>query len=190
MTIGSNYGYSNNINTSAYGNFRSVSPYSTGSKDFLEALPENDPRRKQLEAMGIEKPDQKEDPDRKPGYESSPSECETCRNRKYQDGSDEANVSFKNAAHVSPEAAGAAVRSHENQHVHNAYAKAKQDGGKVISATVSIHTSICPECGRRYVSGGTTNTQIKYPNESNPYQQSLKSADSTQLRGANLDYCA
>ena len=27
-------------------------------------------------------------------------ECETCKNRKYQDGSDEANVSFKSAAHV------------------------------------------------------------------------------------------
>lgn len=38
-------------------------------------------------------------------------ECQTCKNRKYIDGSDEANVSFKNAAHVSPEAAGAAVRA-------------------------------------------------------------------------------
>ena len=28
-------------------------------------------------------------------------ECQTCKNRKYVDGSDEANVSFKSAAHVS-----------------------------------------------------------------------------------------
>ena len=30
---------------------------------------------------------------KKPGYRSSPAECQTCKNRKYQDGSDE-NVSF------------------------------------------------------------------------------------------------
>ena len=46
----------------------------------------------------------------KPGYKSSPAECETCKGRKYQDGSNEADVSFKNATHVSPNAAGAAVR--------------------------------------------------------------------------------
>ena len=28
-------------------------------------------------------------------------DCQTCKNRKYVDGSDEANVSFKSAAHVS-----------------------------------------------------------------------------------------
>lgn len=28
-------------------------------------------------------------------------ECQTCKNRKYVDGSDEANVSFKSVAHVS-----------------------------------------------------------------------------------------
>ena len=50
-------------------------------------------------------------------------ECQTCKNRKYVDGSDEANVSFKSAAHVSPEAAGSAVRAHEGQHVSNAYRK-------------------------------------------------------------------
>ena len=46
-----------------------------------------------------------------PGRTSAPSECETCKNRKYQDGSDE-NVSFKAAAHISPEASGARVRGH------------------------------------------------------------------------------
>ncbi len=54
---------------------------------------------------------------------SSPEECETCKNRKYQDGSNEM-VSFKAAAHISPEAAGAAVRAHEGEHVSNAYNKA------------------------------------------------------------------
>ena len=47
------------------------------------------------------------DPDKikKAGKRSSPEECETCANRKYQDGSDEGNVSFKTASHVSPESA-------------------------------------------------------------------------------------
>ena len=113
-------------------------------------------------------------------------ECETCANRKYQDGSDE-NVSFKSAQHVSPEAAGARVRGHEQEHVSNAYDKAKEAGGKVVNASVAIHTAICPECGRTYVSGGTTTTQIKYPNEDNPYQKQRKSADEGMLSGMNFD---
>lgn len=88
-------------------------------------------------------------------------ECATCAGRMYQDGSDE-NVSFKSAAHVSPDAAGAAVRSHEGEHVGNAYKKAFMNNGKVLRASVSIHMSICPECGRSYVSGGTTSTAIAY----------------------------
>ena len=75
-------------------------------------------------------------------------------------------------------------------HVSNAYKKASEDNGVVVNASVSIHTSVCPECGRSYVSGGVTHTQIKYYNESNPYQQSLKSADSTKYRGANIDYAS
>ena len=46
---------------------------------------------------------------------SKTTECQTCKNRKYVDGSNEANVSFKNAAHISPEAASSAVRAHEGQ---------------------------------------------------------------------------
>ncbi len=127
-------------------------------------------------------------PDTRVKPSDSAEECETCEHRKYQDGSDEANVSFKNASHVSPEAAGAAVRAHENQHVKNAYSKAEKEDAQVVSATVSIHTAICPECGRTYVSGGTTKTAIKYTNEANPYQQERKSADSLSLRGANINY--
>ena len=117
-------------------------------------------------------------------------ECQTCKNRKYQDGSDEHNVSFKSATHVSPEAAGAQVRAHEQQHVSNAYKKAAMDNGKVMQASVAIHTSICPECGRSYVSGGTTTTQIKYYNEENPYQQDLKTTDGVKYRGMNVDMTA
>ena len=113
-------------------------------------------------------------------------ECETCANRKYQDGSDE-NVSFKSAQHVSPEAAGARVRGHEQEHVNNAYDKAKEAGGKVLQASVAIHTAICPECGKSYVSGGTTTTRIAYPNEDNPYQKNRKNADAGLLAGMNFD---
>ncbi|MFP3154279.1 hypothetical protein LQZ18_07595 [Lachnospiraceae bacterium ZAX-1] len=93
---------------------------------------------------------------------SAPEECQTCKNRVYVDGSNE-NVSFKSPTRVSPEAAAAKVQAHEGEHVANAYAKAAQDGGKVIRASVSIKTAICPECGTTYVSGGTTTTSIKYP---------------------------
>ncbi len=113
-------------------------------------------------------------------------ECETCATRKYQDGSDE-NVSFKSAAHISPNAAGARVRGHEQEHVNNAYDKAAESGGKVLQASVSIHTAICPECGRTYVSGGTTHTKIAYPNEDNPYQKNRKEADAGLLSGMNFD---
>lgn len=119
--------------------------------------------------------------------EKKSQDCQTCKNRKYQDGSNEM-VSFKSPAHIAPEAAGIAVRSHEQEHVSNAYSKAAKNHGKVISANVSIHMAICPECGRSYVSGGTTHTQIKYYNEENPYQQDLKLGDKTKYTGMNVNY--
>lgn len=123
------------------------------------------------------------------GQTSAPGECQTCKERKYADGSNE-NVSYKSAAHISPETAGSAVRAHEGEHVSNAYTKAAQNNGKVISASVSIHTSVCPECGRTYVSGGTTNTMIQYSNESNPYQKERKAQDAIRFTGNTIDYVA
>lgn len=131
--------------------------------------------------------EEREEWKKKMGIEEPAEECQTCKNRKYKDGSDEM-VSFKTPQHVSPESAASAVRAHEQEHVSNAYKKAATDNGKVISASVSIHTAVCPECGRTYVSGGTTHTQIKYYNEENPYQQDLKSADQAKYIGMNLDY--
>lgn len=117
------------------------------------------------------------------------SECQTCKNRKYQDGSNE-NVSFKAPTHVSPNAAASAVRAHEGEHVSNAYSKAAQKNGKVINASVAIHTSVCPECGRTFVSGGTTNTTIKYGNEENPYVKNLKAQQEDALKGQYVDTAA
>ena len=121
-----------------------------------------------------------------PGRKSSPAECETCKNRKYQDGSDEM-VSFKSAAHISPEASASRVRAHEQEHVSNAYKKAAQGNGKVLAANVTLKTAIFPECGRSYTAGGTTTTKISYSDESNPYQQNQKSADAAAFIGKNLD---
>lgn len=123
---------------------------------------------------------------KRPGAKSSPAECKTCKNRKYQDGSDEM-VSFKSPSHISPNAAAAAVMGHEQEHVSNAYKKASLKNGKVLQASVSIKTSVCPECGRSYVSGGETRTQIKYYNEDNPYQKDLKLQDAAKYKGMNVN---
>lgn len=148
-----------------------------------EELKKEEKEQERKERLGLDTPESR----KAPGKKSSPEDCETCKKRKYQDGSDEM-VSFKSAAHISPESAAARVRAHEQEHVSNAYNKAAKDNGKVISASVSIHTAICPECGRTYVSGGTTHTQIKYYNEDNPYQKGLKTADQAKYSGMNADY--
>ena len=122
-----------------------------------------------------------------PGRKSSPAECETCKNRKYKDGSDEM-VSFKAATHISPQAAASSVRAHEQEHVSNAYKDAARNNGKVLQASVSIRTAVCPECGRSYVSGGTTSTRIKYP--VNPYEESRKTLGAEEAKGKNIDYAA
>lgn len=113
-------------------------------------------------------------------------ECETCKNRKYQDGSDEM-VSFKSPGHISPQASASAVMSHEQEHVSNAYDEANRKGGEVLRASVSIQTATCPECGRTYVSGGETTTQIKY-HEENPYAKGFKVADSAVVAGQNANF--
>lgn len=84
--------------------------------------------------------------------------CETCERRKYQDGSDDPGVSFKSPTHLSPQQAQSAVRGHEMEHVVREQASAAREGRKVVSQSVAIHTAICPECGRVYISGGTTRT--------------------------------
>lgn len=85
-------------------------------------------------------------------------ECQTCEQRKYQDGSDDPGVSFKTASHIAPEQAASAVKGHEMEHVVREQAEAEREDRKVVSQSVTIHTDICPECGKVYVSGGTTRT--------------------------------
>ena len=92
-------------------------------------------------------------------------ECQTCKERKYQDGSDDPGVSFKTAQHIAPEAAASAVRGHEMEHVVREQASAAREGRKVVSQSVTYHTAICPECGKAYVSGGTTRTATAAKND-------------------------
>lgn len=144
-------------------------------------------QEEQRERMGISNPLAEMDPLKAEEKDARHGgECQTCKNRKYQDGSNEM-VSFKSAAHVSPTAAGAAVRAHEQEHVSNAFNKAETGNGKVLQASVTIKTAVCPECGRSYVSGGETRTQIKYYNEDNPYQKDKALQDSTKYAGMNVD---
>lgn len=90
-------------------------------------------------------------------------ECSTCANRTYQDGSDDSGVSFQSPTHISPASSHAAVRGHEQEHVVRERASAERNGGKVISQSVTIYMSVCPECGRAYSSGGVTKTTTKEP---------------------------
>ena len=175
MNIG---GYQPNAYT--YGNYE-------GYKNSIGIAPNGTPNADSVHGPGKQ---EDEKADGRFGIKKPGEKCETCENRKYQDGSNEHNVSFKAASHIAPEAAASAVRAHENQHVSNAYKKAEMDNGKVLRANVSIHTSICPECGRSYVSGGTTSTQIKYYNEENPYQKDLKTTDGVKYRGMSVDLTA
>lgn len=85
-------------------------------------------------------------------------QCEACRSRRYQDGSDDGGVSFQSPTNIDPSAVPAKVRAHEMEHVRREQFKAKEDGRKVIYQSVQIKTAVCPECGKTYVSGGKTRT--------------------------------
>lgn len=153
---------------------------------------EKEREEERLERIGIEDNKRKANPayesveEQKKDKRSPNYECEACKNRKYKDASNEM-VSFKTAQHIPEAAVATRVRAHEQEHVSNAYKKAGQKNGKVVQASVQLHRAICPECGRSYVSGGTTTTQIKYYNESNPYQQDLKAQDASKYSGMNID---
>jgi hypothetical protein len=86
-----------------------------------------------------------------------PKQCATCAARKYKDQSDDSSVSFQTSTSVPPQLAASEVRFHEQEHVQHNAVKADAAGLKATSS-VQIHTAVCPECGRIYVSGGTTIT--------------------------------
>ena len=114
------------------------------------------------------------------GKKSSPAECETCARRTYQDGSDEQDVSFKTPSHISPSIAATVVLGHEHEHVSNAYEKERNGEGEVKRVSVTLHNDICPECGRVYVSGGVTHTEMTHGGEENSHAPD-------DLRGSIVD---
>ena len=122
-----------------------------------------------------------------PGKKNS-AECQTCKNRKYKDGSDEM-VSFKTPGRISAEESYSKVMAHEQEHVSNAIAEGSKPGKQLLSATVTLRMAVCPECGRSYVSGGTTNTVMRTYNE-DPYGQNFKSMEKEAFSGNFVDMSA
>ena len=130
-------------------------------------------------------------------------ECETCKNRKYVDGSNDPGVSFKSPAHIDPSAAAGRVMGHEQEHVAHARAEGSKENKELVSVSVTLHTSVCPECGRVYVSGGETNTTMRttsgkknnnaaqqmmngYKGVQNPYEREMNKQ--LAMHGAGLNF--
>lgn len=103
-------------------------------------------------------------------------ECQTCKNRKYKDGSNDMGVSFKTPTRLSPERAAFAVRSHEMEHVSRARAKAAREDSEIVSQSVSYRTGVCPECGKTYLAGGTTKTVFRSAPETYDKEPAKKGA--------------
>lgn len=101
----------------------------------------------------------------RPTGEQDDGKCETCENRKYQDGSNDPGVSFKTASKISGNAE-AAVRGHEYEHVNRNQAKAARENKEIVYQSVTLSRAICPECGKSYVSGGETVTVTQDKSES------------------------
>lgn len=103
-------------------------------------------------------PPEPETPDTEGIEEHTLCQCETCRNRRYQDDSPDGGVSFQQPTHIPPNQAAAAVIGHEREHQGREARFAAEDGRDVIINEIRIFTNICPECNRVYVSGGETHT--------------------------------
>lgn len=85
-------------------------------------------------------------------------QCEKCRARRYQDGSNDSRVSFQMPTVMDPVRAKTKVMSHEMEHVRSEQHKAKRENKVVVSQSVRIMTDRCEECGTSYVKGGFTRT--------------------------------
>lgn len=110
-------------------------------------------------------------------------ECETCKSRRYVDGSNDPHVSFKTPGYISPEASASVVAAHEQEHVSEAISEGNKEGNKLLSVSVQLHTAVCPECGRVYVAGGTTKSSVAYSNPNVKNDDSYKEG----LKGLKVD---
>jgi hypothetical protein len=91
--------------------------------------------------------------------------CVTCGERRYVDQSADGSVSFQMPTRISPEAAPAFVRAHENEHIANEQDRAEREERTVLNQSVIIHMDICEECGKAYVAGGEARTMTAPRNE-------------------------
>lgn len=91
-------------------------------------------------------------------------DCQTCKERKYQDDSDDSGVSFQSPTSIKGNV-GNTVMSHEREHYTREASKAKAEGKEVLRNEIKIKRSMCPECGKIYVAGGTTTTVTKEEKE-------------------------
>lgn len=130
----------------------STGPATTAAPGMAAPLAANDP------AAALDPRLAEERAKAKVGQEAFNQECQTCKGRKYQDGSNDPGVSFKSPQNISPEQSASVVLSHEMEHVVRDRASAEQDGGKVLFQNVVLHSAVCPECGRPYIAGGETTT--------------------------------
>lgn len=119
---------------------------------------------------------------RPPRYDRN--ECQTCKGRKYQDGSNDPGVSFKTPTQISPEVAGSMVRAHEQEHVTREQSKAQREDRKVVSQNVVLRNGICSECGKVYVAGGTTRTVTKGTDDAQNQQNQQQSPYMVGIPGA------
>lgn len=83
-------------------------------------------------------------------------ECETCKNRKYQDGSDDSTVSYQTPTNISASQSAGKVMAHEMEHYRHETAEARENNEEILSISVSTRKAVCPECGASYTAGGET----------------------------------
>lgn len=141
------------MNPYAYGQAYAARPAPGGAIDAAQAGRAVSATRAASDARTAGRPDDAKSPDR-----IDATQCLTCKGRKYQDGSNDPGVSFKTPGHIDPANSHSVVRGHEQEHVSNERAKARSEEREVVSQSVMLFTSVCPECGRVYVSGGVTRT--------------------------------
>ncbi len=109
-------------------------------------------------------------------------ECQTCSERRYQDGSHDSGVSFKNPTKLTPDQAASAVISHEKEHYTREAQAAKNENKDVLVNSIRLESSICPDCGRSYISGGETTTVTRTRPNNSP-----SPVTNPQTSGLNLD---
>lgn len=114
-------------------------------------------------------------------------ECQTCKNRRYQDGSDDPGVSFQSPTRMSPAQATTKVFSHEREHYSREQSKANREDREVISNNIRVFTDVCPECGKIYVSGGETRTVTRKKQEQLPFAKDFFENTVGKYKGNEID---